>query len=345
MVEEVKTLLYNDRSKLIDILSKLGCHKINPYSNKEIRCALPEFMDGSTSTSVQVRLNEFLPVYVYSRAEYDDYEIKDIISFVQFILKCTFTEAVQWLCKETGIEYDENKIVIREQSETIKCLRQYSRKPKLHVKNERMNESILNQYPKFIVPDWVKEGISPEVQQKYDIRIDRKRSRWLIPIRDENNILYAIKARTYLPNYKELSIPKYIVYKPNKDKQFYNNILFGLNYYYSYIKKENEVILFEGEKSVMKAESMGIYNTVSIGKNGINQYILPKILKLHTNVVLALDKDVPRKDIIKEGRKLSKYTNVYYVYDNKGLLRSKDSPIDKGLGVWLELYRNRKRIL
>lgn len=342
MTSEIKQILLNDKNKLIDTLTKLGCHKINPHSSKEIRCALP---DGETATSVQIRLDEFMPVYVYSRAKYNDYKIKDIISFVQFILKCSFKEAVQWLCHNLGIEYDEDKIVIREQSETLQCLRQYRKNPKLQIQNEPMDERFLNQFPKYVVPEWVKEGISPEVQRKYDIRIDRRRSRWLIPIRDENNTLYGLKGRTYLPNHKELNIPKYIFYKPNKDKQFYNNILFGLNHHYDCIRNENEVILFEGEKSVMKAESMGIYNAVSIGKNGINNYILPKILKLHVDVVVAFDKDVPRKDIIKECKKLSKYTNVYYIYDDKDLLGETDAPVDKGLGVWLELYRNKIRVL
>lgn len=347
MVEEIKLILYNDKNKLIKILENLGCHKINPFGNKEIRCALPTSMGGQTNTSVQIILNEFLPTYVHSRGEYDDYGIKDIISFVQFILKCNFRTAVFWLCEELGIKYDESKIIIRNQSETIQCLQQYARKFKNVAYNEPMSEEILNQYPKYIVQEWVEEGINKDVQDKYDIRIDEKRCRWLIPIRDENNNLVSIKGRTYLPNYKELNIPKYIYYKEDKDIRYYNNILFGLNYHYENIKKENEVILFEGEKSVMKAEGMGFYNCVSIGKDGINPYISPKILKLHTDVVIALDKDVLRKNIIKECRKLSIFTNVYYIYDENNLLdiNKKDSPVDKGFGVFLELYSNKKRIL
>jgi len=345
VIKEIKEILYNDTNKLIDILQKLKCHKINPRSNKEIRCALPESIGGETNTSVQIKLNKFLSVNVYSRAEYEGYEIKDIVSFVQFLLQCSFREAIQWLCYNLGIEYNEDAIIVREQSETLKCLKQYSRKFKTNVDNDIMDEKMLNQYPKYIVSQWVKEGISPQIQQKYDIRIDKTRNRWLIPIRDENNNLVAIKGRTFLPNYKELNIPKYIYYKPNKDKPFYNNILFGLNYHYKYIKEKNETIIFEGEKSVMKAENMGIYNTISIGKNGINPYVLPKILKLHTNIVLALDKDVCIKDIIKECKKISKYTNVYYIYDNKGLLDKKDAPVDKGKDIWMELYNNKKRVL
>ena len=90
MIESIKQILFNDKDKLIKTLEHLGCHKINPHYKEEIRCALP---DGETNTSVQIILKEYLPVYVHSRGEYDDYEIKDIVSFVQFILKCEIGRA------------------------------------------------------------------------------------------------------------------------------------------------------------------------------------------------------------------------------------------------------------
>lgn len=344
LIDSIKQILFTDKNKLIDVLERLGCHKINPHYSKEIRCALP---DGETSTSVQVILNEFLPIYVHSRGEYEDYEIKDIISFTQFILKCGFKAAVAWLCREVGIEYDDNALIIRNQSETIKCLKQYVRKPKSVIYNKPISEKILEEYPLFTVQEWVDEGISEEVQRKIGIRIDEKRCRWLIPIRNENNQLVAIKGRTYLPNYKILDIPKYIYYKENKEVKYYNNVLFGLNHNYKTIKDLNEVILFEGEKSVMKAMSMGIHNAVSIGKDGINPLIKSKILQLHTDVVVMLDKDVSKRDVIKECKKLSMFTNTYYAFDVNNLLSgdTKDSPVDKGFPVFLELYDNKKRVL
>lgn len=346
MIETIKQLLFEDKDKLIKTLESLGCHKINPHLHKEIRCALPLVLDGNTGTSVQVVMSEYLPVYVHSRGGYDDYEIKDIISFVQFILNCKFNVAVAWLCKEVGVEYDESSIIIRNQSETIKCLKQYVKRTRDVVFNEPINENILNQYPLYIVQEWIDEGISEEIQRKIGIRIDEKRCRWLIPIRDEKGILVAIKGRTYLPNNKELDIPKYIYYKENKEIKYFNNVLFGLNYNYQSIKELNEVILFEGEKSVMKAMSMGINNAVAIGKDGINPLIKYKILQLHVNVVLMLDKDVLKKDIIKECKKISMFTNTFYSYDDNNFLdiKTKDSPIDRGFPVFLELYDNKKRV-
>lgn len=341
MVEEIKYILFNDKDKIVKLLEELQCHKINPHLNNEIRCALP---DGETSTSVQVILNEFVPTYVYSRSSYDDYEIKDIISFVQFILKSTFKYAIRWICNVLGIEYDDQKVTIRDVSETIKVMKQFIRPHKEILINKPISESLLNKYPLHIVKEWVEEGIDDDIQRSFGIRIDEQKCRWLIPIRDSKNQLVAIKGRTYLPNNKELDIPKYLYYKENKDSRYYNSVLFGLNHNHKSIKELNEVIIVEGEKTVMKAKSMGFDNVVSISGNDINHNIKKKILQLHSNVVLALDKDVQLKDIIKEGRKLTMFTNVYYIHDDKGLLDEKNSPFDNGFGTWLELYSNKKKI-
>ena len=343
MIEQIKTVLLNDKSKIVKVLEELKCYKINPHYRNQVRCALP---DGETNTSVQIILNEFLPTYVYSRSGYDDYEIKDIISLVQFLLKSNFTTAVHWLCQILDIKYDSTEVIIRNQSETIKCLKSYVRPNQEILLNKPINEELLNQYPKHIVQEWIKEGIDEDVQMKYGIRIDEKKCRWLIPIRNEKGELVAIKGRTYLPNSKELDIPKYLYYKENKDSKYYNNILFGLNHNYENIKELNEVIIVEGEKTVMKAESMGFNNVVSIGGHDVNQNIKKKILQLHTNVVLALDKDVTLKEIIKEGNKLSMFTNVFYIHDDKNLLgkNTKNSPLDVDFGTWLELYSNKKRL-
>lgn len=339
-IDTIKQLLFNDKNKIIYILEELGCHKINPINQDEIRCALP---DGTTSTSVQVfNNNEFIPVYVYSRGNYDDYEIKDIISFTMFIHECGFNSAVKWLCGKLGIEYDESKVAnIRNRSETLETIRKFKKSNKqIEIEREILDEEYLNQFPLTTVDEWLKEGIDKKTQDKYKIRIDEKRCRYLIPIYDDNGKLVSLKGRTYLPNYDELDINKYIYY----NKIYRNDILFGLNFNIESIRKNNEIILFEGEKSVMKADSMGFDNCVSIGKNGINKLLIPKILKLKCNVILALDKDVSRKDVITEANRLAMFTNVFYIYDNDGLLDKKDAPVDQGLGVFMELYENKIRV-
>ena len=341
MVQQIKNILFNDKDKIITVLEKLNCHKINPYYQNQIRCALP---DGETGTSVQIILTDFLPAYVYSRSGYDSYEIKDIISLVQFLLKSNFATAIKWLCEILEIEYDDTQVIMRNQSETIKLLKKYVRQDVKPPLNNPMSENFLNKYPLHIVKEWVNEGIEEEIQRKYGIRIDKKRNRWLIPIRDKDNRLITVKGRSYLPNTKELDIPKYLYYKENKEDKYCNNILFGLNHNYKNIKKLKEVIVVEGEKTVMKADSMGFDNVVDISGHDINKNIKKEILKLQVDVVLALDKDIAMSEIMKEGRKLSMFANVYYVFDKDNLLSDKDSPFDRGFPVWLQLYDERKRL-
>jgi hypothetical protein len=60
------------------------------------------------------------------------------------------------------------------------------------------------------------------------------------------------------------------------------------------------------------------------------------------DAVFALDNDVDVK-ADKNIRKLSKYINVYFVRDTRGLLDTKDSPVDKGYEVFGKLYESRRR--
>lgn len=263
-----------------------------------------------------------------------------IANFVQYYNRLSFQEAIKYLLKYINIDPSQ----IPKKPESIKVLEKIHRIKSDNiieqVQNKKISEDFLQQYPLYIVPEWVQEGINAEVQSKYGIRIDPKRNRWLIPIRNENGELVVVKARASLSNWEKLGIEKYKYYKDYKGK-YTNNVLFGLYYNHKYIKERNEIILFEGEKSVMKAESMGFRNAVALGTNCINKNLLPKVLQLHCDVVLALDKDIPIQLVKYECARLSMFSNVYYTYDKDNLLGKKDSPVDQGLGVWLELYNNK----
>lgn len=220
----------------------------------------------------------------------------------------------------------------------MKCIKSFKDKNiKNDVKHKILSPDILDNYEKIPIQEWIDEGISQETQERFNIRFDKYKKRILIPIYDDVGNLISIKGRTTIPNYKELDIPKYIYYY----KLGINDILFGLHMHMEDIQEKNEVIIFEGEKSVMKAEEYGFYNTVSIGTNSINSYQLKKILSLKCDVVLALDKNVIYKETIKEAEKLSKYTNVSIIFDRNDLLGSKDAPVDQGYWCFHELYENR----
>ncbi len=339
--DTVKEILFNDRMKIVYILEELGCYKINPsFAQNEIRCALPY---GTNATSISVLLQEYIPVYVFSMPEYDDYERKDIITLVQFIKGYDFFKALEWLCVKLQVEFGDYT-----PTETMPIVNEI-RREKRKKRNDGINTlehkilplSELTKYDKCVVEDWTKEGLSPESQTKYGILNDKTKHRWLIPIYDENGNLVSFKGRTYSPSWEQMGISKYIYY----EKLGVNDILFGLNFNKEKIKEKDEIILFEAEKSVIAADSYGYDWSANLGKNGINKHLRKKILSLKiSNCVLAFDKDVSWADGLKEAKKLSKYMNVYIVFDRQGLLSSKQSPVDKGKNIWEILYRTRQKV-
>ncbi len=335
----IKDRLKNNKDDVVKVLEALGCHSIlKDFGENEIRCALP---NHSNPTSVSILLNDYMNATVFSKGDYDGK--KDIITLVQYILNCNFENSIKWLCNILNIEYNGEWIEIK-QNPTLKVIEDVRRRdrPREEIVHEILSPSFLNMFTKSYVKEWVEEGIPIHIQEKYGIYIDEKDMRWVIPIYDECGNLVTCKGRTYMPNYDLLGIPKYWHYKTlGKGK---NNILYGLNHHKDKIKEKKEIILFEGEKSVMKAESYGYDWGVSVGKNGINQNLVRKILSLHCNVVIAFDKDVSKSEVIKEAKKLTMFTNVSIIIDYDNLLKGKDSPVDKGKDVWEVLYNNKQRV-
>lgn len=341
--ELVKERLCGDRAELVRILENLGCHHINPnYGEHEIRCAIP---DGVCSSSVSIKLTTSLPCRVFSRPGFEDYEIQDIFALVQYIKNCTFPQALGWLCSQLNIKNDG--IVI---SQDLSILREIKRekirrnqlRPDMPA-HEILDKRILLKYPEIVVKQWVNDGISPDTQRKYGIRDDVYNRRWLIPIYDIDGNLISIKGRTYAPNWETLGIQKYIYYY----KLGVSDILFGYCLNKTKIKERDEIILFEAEKSVMAADSYGYGWSCSLGTNHLTTPLFKKILSVPcSRVVMAFDKDVPYGDALKEGRKLSRYKNVWIMYDKKNLLnmKSKDSPTDRGKEIFEDLYQNKIRI-
>ena len=118
------------------------------------------------------------------------------------------------------------------------------------------------------------------------------------------------------------------------------NIIYGLFENREEILKKNEVILFEGMKSVLIARGYGFKNTGAILTSHLNPGQMKILARLGVRVVFALDKDVK----IKQDRNieiLRRYVNVEYIYDFKDLLDEKDSPVDKGAEVFSKLYETR----
>ena len=106
------------------------------------------------------------------------------------------------------------------------------------------------------------------------------------------------------------------------------------------IREKGEIILFEGCKSVLLADTYGVHNTGAILTSHLNPNQMKLLVSLGCRVVFALDKDVCIKDD-HNIKRLKQFVNVEYIWDKEDLLGDKDSPVDRGQDTWKKLYDGR----
>ena len=180
--------------------------------------------------------------------------------------------------------------------------------------------------------------------ERYEIKLDNKKNRIIYPVYSNDSQLINIKGRTLYDDYKTLKIPKYI----NYFKVGCMDYLQGLHLTREAIRQKNEVIIFEGIKSCMKAEGYGYHNVVSAETCRLTKEQIKLLISLKCNVVIAFDKDKSLSDFYDKGVKmLSRFTNVSYINDVGNLLGEpdeKNAPVDKGKEVWEQLYNNAKAV-
>lgn len=196
------------------------------------------------------------------------------------------------------------------------------------------------------VPEWLEEGILQEVIDLFDIRIDHYGNRIVYPVYDIDGNLINIKGRTRYDNYKTLKIAKYMNYYKVGVMDYFQ----GLEKTLEYVKEQNEIIIFESIKSVMKAYGWGYKNCVSAEKHTLTPEQISLLVKLKVNIVFAYDSDVSYNEgEVKENiDRLRKVTNVYVISDKDLLLggsTTKNAPVDCGQDIWEELYFNKRKVV
>ena len=237
------------------------------------------------------------------------------------------------------------------QSKTMILLKKWRMFLQSKQKKEVYKHSIIpmtafTKFSKEEVPEWLEEGISQEVMDLFDIRIDNYSNRIVYPVYDIDGNLINIKGRTRYENYKKLKLPKYMNYYTVGVMDYFQ----GLEKTLKYIKEQNEIIIFESIKSVMKAYGWGYKNCVSAEKHTLTPEQISLLVKLKVNVTFAYDSDVSYNDgEVKENiDKLRKVTNVYVISDKDLLLggsSTKNAPVDCSQDIWEELYFSKRKVV
>ena len=183
---------------------------------------------------------------------------------------------------------------------------------------------------------WEQEGISRASLDKFQVRYDGFSDRLVYPIRSPEGKIVNIGGRTLDEHWKEKNLRKYTYFMSWGELK----TIYGFAENLENIKRQGEIILFEGCKSVLMADTWGINNAGAILTSHLNPNQMKLLIELGCRVVFALDKEVSIRSDHNIAR-LKQFVNVEYIWDGAGLLDEKDSPVDKGPEVWKKLYEGR----
>ena len=216
-------------------------------------------------------------------------------------------------------------------------------------------------YPlKAIVDTWVGEGISEETQRKFGIGLNSLMMSITFPHFGENWELYGVRQRML----SQENVDRYGKYRPlERGETLYSSplsfYLFGLNHTGLQIRVKKKAIVFEGEKSVMKMDSiMGSHNNISVASFGMklsrHQFEILKNMGVE-EIIIAFDRqfrevgDKEFKELVSVYQSINdrygeKGVKLSFILDSEKISDYKDSPIDKGVEVFSKLYSNKKSI-
>ena len=131
--------------------------------------------------------------------------------------------------------------------------------------------------------------------------------------------------------------------------------LYGYDQNKAAIEKSRQVVLFESEKSVLKAPSFGIDNALAVFGSNISKQYIQLLLELGVNdVVLAFDSDYKQVGddefkffVIKMKKlaaKLKPFFNCSIVYNNQGYDMYKCNMMDIPYEQSMKLWESRVRV-
>lgn len=262
----------------------------------------------------------------------------NVVSFIKRYFNCSGREAIEKLKEFAGITTEIAPP--KERMVTTTICKRFAKQQKQQKNSTAtvLPDNFMDKYQKRTskLAVWESEGISKASLDRFQVCYDAFNDRLVYPIRNLSGKIVNVGGRTLDPNWKEKKLRKYMYY--------YSwgtiDTIYGLSENLEFIKDKKQIILFEGCKSVLLADTWGIKNTGAILTSHLSFNQLKILAKLGCDVVFALDKDVDiRAD--QNINKLKRYVRVESICDQQDLLDSKDSPVDKGCEVFKRLYNER----
>lgn len=282
---------------------------------------------------------------------------------------CSTYQSLKWLCNELDIEFNfkeevkqVNTNIYKWQNSLLKYTKNYS-----NATNQIYDKSILNYLTPCYYEPWLKEGMTKESLDKFDIRWYNYNQQVTIPIFDDEGNFVGTHCRNTNPDLVNLGL-KYIPLKLLDGTEYkfqMGLVLYGLNMNKADIERTRTAILFEAPKSVIHIDGFYDYN-ISVAMFGMNlqKAKLKLLLKYGVNkFIIALDRQYENvmingeytKEFLKYRGKVDRIIDMIRPYaqeigvvwdnDEDRFLGYKDSPVDQGKEVWEKLFERREIVV
>lgn len=337
LITELKQYIYNN-DKTSFVLEQLGCHNIKVHPMRGyITASNP---DGDNKSAVLVYNDENLSVQNFTRDLKSIDPFPDIITLVRLYKNLDFRSALKWLHSILGLKFTATyKSKTDESRDVLDIFKSTRRYKKDSIEYKILNEDLLLDFYPYIHKEFAKEGILQNTIDKFQLGYSYEARGTIIPIRYWlDGSLIGIIRRTSVENYADFDIPKYFPIKP----YLKSGNVYGLWENYKDIQQKGECVVFEGQKSVLKRDTMRDNSAVAVCGHDISEEQVKILSGLNLKeIIIAFDKDVSQNEVRAQCEKFYGFRNVSYIYDTEDLLECKDSPADKGEDIYQYLLKNR----
>lgn len=331
MLNEILQKLNENPDAIVELLDYYECGKIK-VNTREVRFARDDRPESGLNISIRLENNDACLVKDFAHSE-----VNNIIS---------------WLCKEKNADFKSVLLTVKRILNLSDDWRPPSKQYKLFA---GIYDSIINKKPPMIktysddilkryIPIgnklWLSEGISLSAQRFYDVSFDIENNGIIFPWRNDRHEIIAIKSR-------------YNGITPEGVSKYYYPIggnisssLFNYSHCYEHLYN-NDIFLFEAEKSCMIGWSRGIKNTLAIGSHSLSPDQCKLILQLQPKTVyFMLDSDLDLLETKKNADLLKSYAAMretsikFWDWRDSLEVGEKSSPIDGTIDSWNYILKN-----
>lgn len=333
MFEHIKERLLEQPESIEHILNTFGFDKIR-IDHKEIRCA---YEPGSNPTAVVIRLQDNPNLFV---KDYGRNLSLDLINYLVQSKNIPFKDVMNTIKQELHLDSIYN---YKKKVGLFGGIYSNISRSNGDIEVKTYPEEILEQYGNTPNLLWLKDGISLETQRKWGVGYDIISQRITLPIRASTGEIIAVKGRcNYTPDEFE---PKYLYLVQGPMSQ----TLFGYSENYSSLY-ENNVIVVESEKSVLKMSSWGYNNVVALGSNSLSATQAKLLMSLNPmSVTFMLDKGLSlyntkrNADLLQTFCAMKQLKIKYWSWEDNITLDDKCAPCDDTKEEFEYILRNEVR--